>query len=65
MIKEGIIPVIAGTAVTIAGAVLRGADMEKRSMNKRDITPMLGAGLVGFGLAHVVLGTVDLVQNKR
>lgn len=65
MFREGLIPIIAGTAVTFTGAVMRGADMEKRGMNKNDITPMIGAGLVGFGLAHVVLGTIDLVQHRR
>ena len=65
MVKEGLIPIIAGTAVTFTGAVIRGADMQKNGMHKRDITPMVGAGLVGFGLAHVVLGTIDMVQARR
>lgn len=65
MIREGLLPIIAGGVVTITGAVMRGADMEKRGMNKNDITPMIGAGLVGFGIAHVVLGTIDIVQHRR
>jgi hypothetical protein len=46
-----------------SGAMLRGVDMEKRGMHKKDIMPLLSAGLVGFGLAHVVLGTKDLVRK--
>lgn len=65
MVREGLIPIIAGTAVTFTGAVMRGADMQKHGMKKKDITPLVGAGLVGFGLAHVVLGTIDMVQNRR
>ncbi|MGI6487575.1 MAG: hypothetical protein GX964_04470 [Syntrophomonadaceae bacterium] len=34
-----------GTAVTALGAALKGS--------------RLGAGLVGFGLAHIMLGTLD------
>jgi hypothetical protein len=64
MMREGVIPIIAGTAVTITGAVMRGADMERRGMPKKDITPLIGAGLVGFGLAHIVLGGIDLVQHR-
>lgn len=65
MFREGVIPIIAGTAVTLTGAVMRGADMEKRGMKREDITPMIAAGLVGFGIAHVVLGTIDLVQDRK
>ena len=64
MVREGLIPIIAGTAVTLTGAVMRGVDMEKRGMTKGDITPLIGAGLVGFGLAHIVLGGIDLVQHR-
>jgi hypothetical protein len=53
--REGLIPTILGTAVTTAGVVLK----------KREIAPMISAGIVGFGLAHIVLGAIDLVEHNR
>ncbi|MDF2531184.1 MAG: hypothetical protein K0R80_3228 [Clostridia bacterium] len=61
--REGLIPTLLGSAVMASGAMLRGVDMEKRGMHKKDLMPLLSAGLVGFGLAHVVLGTKDLVKR--
>jgi hypothetical protein len=40
--------------VTAAGATL--AAMK--------VAPLVAAGVVGFGLAHIVLGTIDLVQHR-
>jgi hypothetical protein len=53
-VHEGLIPAILGTAVTTAGAV----------MKKKDIAPTISAGIVGFGLAHVVLGAIDLLEHR-
>ncbi len=61
--REGLIPTILGSAVTATGLAMRGVDMKKRGMSKRDTTVAIGAGIVGFGLAHVVLGSIDLVQK--
>lgn len=61
--REGLIPTLLGSSVLAAGTMIRGMDMEKHGMHKRDVLPMIGAGLVGFGLAHVILGTKDLVQK--
>ncbi|HEX2946508.1 MAG TPA: asparagine synthase [Clostridia bacterium] len=61
--REGLIPVILGTAVTAAGVTLRGVDMKKHGMTKRDTRVAIGAGLLGLGLAHVILGSIDLVQD--
>lgn len=61
-VKEGLIPTILGAAVTTAGAVWDGAEMKK---HKTSIAPMVAAGIVGFGLAHVVLGSIDLMQNSK
>ncbi|MFA6807961.1 MAG: asparagine synthase [Eubacteriales bacterium] len=65
MPREGIIPTLLGTAVTAAGAAMRGVDMKKNGMNKREIVPMIGSGILGFGLAHIVLGGVDLIQKRN
>lgn len=54
-IREGLIPTVLGTAVTATGAM----------MKSRDAAPMIAAGIVGFGLAHIVLGAIDMVQHNR
>jgi len=61
--REGLIPTLLGSTVLAAGTMMRGIDMERHGMHKRDVLPMLGAGLVGFGLAHVILGTKDLTKG--
>lgn len=61
--REGLIPVILGTVVTATGATLRGVDMKKRGMTKRDTKVAISAGLLGLGLAHIILGSIDLVQD--
>jgi hypothetical protein len=50
--REGFIPTVLGTAVAASGAVLR---------NKY---PAAAWGVMGFGLAHIVLGTIDLVEHR-
>jgi hypothetical protein len=62
--REGLIPTLLGSTVLAAGTVLRGFDIERRGMHKKDVLPMIGAGLVGFGLAHVVMGTQDQGQGQ-
>jgi len=51
-IREGMIPAVLGSAVTIGGIALR------------NINPALGWGVAGFGLAHIVLGAIDLVEHR-
>ncbi|TVY10469.1 asparagine synthase [Paenibacillus cremeus] len=51
--REGMLPTVLGTAVTASGAAL----IKKY--------PMAAAAVVGFGLAHVVLGSIDLVEHRR
>lgn len=63
--REGIIPIILGTAVTATGAVMRGTDMKKHRMTKRDTQVAIGAGLVGLGAAHIILGAIDLLGDRR
>ncbi|KAB2335527.1 asparagine synthase [Cytobacillus gottheilii] len=55
-IREGMIPTALGTAVTATGYALK----QKRGSNK-----MMANTLFGFGLAHVVLGVIDLVEHRR
>lgn len=64
MVREGLIPTILGTAVVATGAAMRVPDMRRRGMPKHEILPMVAAGIIGFGLAHVVLGSIDLIQDR-
>ncbi|MDP4181049.1 MAG: asparagine synthase [Bacillota bacterium] len=61
---KGIIPVILGTAVTTTGLALGGIDVKKRGMNKRDRNIAISAGILGLGLAHVILGSIDLCKTE-
>lgn len=63
--REGIIPTVLGTVVTAGAAALRARDIRKKGMKSRDIVPMIETAVVGFGLAHVVLGAIDLVEHRR
>ena len=53
--REGIIPTALGTVVTAVGTAL---------VTKK-ITPKLASGILGFGLAHIVLGSIDLVEHRH
>lgn len=50
--REGIVPAILGTAVSATGIALRSKN------------PQIGWGVFGFGLAHVLLGSIDLVEHR-
>ncbi|MDD4168786.1 MAG: asparagine synthase [Desulfotomaculaceae bacterium] len=50
--REGFIPTVLGTAVTAAGLALRNS------------SPVMGWGITGFGLAHILLGTIDLFEHR-
>ncbi|GHH97502.1 asparagine synthase [Neobacillus kokaensis] len=55
-IREGLIPTALGTAVTATGYAIR----QKRGSNK-----MIADTVFGFGLAHVLLGVIDLIEHRR
>jgi hypothetical protein len=50
--REGLIPTVLGTAVTATGWALKGK------------YKMAAPAVIGFGLAHVVLGAIDLVEHR-
>lgn len=54
-IREGVIPTALGSAVTATGYVMK----QKNAPNQ-----MVANTLVGFGLGHVVLGVIDLIQHR-
>lgn len=55
-IREGLIPTVLGTAVTTAGFAMK---------KNRKIDSMISNTVFGFGLAHVVLGTIDLIEHRN
>ena len=55
-VREGLIPTALGTAVTAAGYAMK----QNRGSNK-----MVANTVFGFGLAHVVLGVIDLVEHRE
>lgn len=55
-IREGLIPTILGTAVTAAGIAMK---------QNRRIDQMYSNTVFGFGLAHIVLGTIDLIEHRN
>ena len=55
-IREGLIPTILGSAVTATGFALK----QKNGANN-----MIANTVFGFGLAHIVLGAIDLVEHRR
>ncbi|MBF8983238.1 asparagine synthase [Lutibacter sp. B2] len=63
--RDGLVPTALGTVVTAGAAALRARDMRKTGMRKKNIVPMLETAVLGFGLAHVVLGTIDLIQHRE
>ncbi|NMB95343.1 MAG: asparagine synthase [Clostridiaceae bacterium] len=51
-VREGIIPTALGVAVTITGIALK------------EVNPKISWGITGFGLAHIILGGIELIQNS-
>jgi hypothetical protein len=63
-IREGLIPTALGTAVTAGAIAARCIDMKQHhGMKRRDTLPMVETAIIGFGLAHIVLGAIDLLQD--
>ena len=54
-IREGLIPVALGSAVTAAGLAMK----QSNGINK-----MVVNTIFGFRLAHIVLGAIDLVEHR-
>jgi len=50
--REGLVPAILGTAVAATGATM---------LRKN---PAAGYGILGFGIAHLVLGAIDLIEHR-
>jgi hypothetical protein len=62
--RKGLIPTMLGTAVTGAALANRVPKLTKRKLKKMDVGTMVATGFLGFGVAHVVLGSMDLFRGK-
>jgi hypothetical protein len=51
--REGLIPAVLGTVVSASGAALLSSKYK-----------LAATGILGFGLAHLVLGAIDLVEHR-
>ncbi|SDG18819.1 hypothetical protein SAMN04488542_1291 [Fontibacillus panacisegetis] len=51
--REGLIPTVLGTVVSASAASLLGSRYK-----------LAATGVLGFGLAHIVLGAIDLVGRR-
>ena len=61
--KKGLIPVTLGVAVTMAGLSVDANQYKERRFRSRDYANMAGALLVGAGVAHIALGSIDMLKE--
>ena len=61
--KKGLIPVTLGIGVTMAGLAVDANQSKERRFKSRDYANMPGALLVGAGVAHIALGSIDMLRN--
>jgi|GEM_PF-927210 hypothetical protein len=54
IMREGLIPAVLGTVVSASGA----------SLLRKSKYKLVGTGVLGFGLAHMVLGAIDLIEHR-
>ncbi|MGG1575692.1 asparagine synthase [Fictibacillus sp. NRS-1165] len=54
--REGLIPTVLGTAVSLASFSFRANSRKYSSFSNI---------LLGFGLAHIVLGVIDLFEHNE
>lgn len=61
--KKGLIPFTLGIAVTAAGLSVDVNQCKERIFRSRDYANMAGALLVGAGVAHIALGSIDMLRD--
>ena len=54
--REGMVPTILGTAVAATGIAMAATNKGSKAV---------AWGVAGFGLAHAVLGAIDLMEHDR
>lgn len=58
-VRSGFIPTALGVAITGGALALRYNDIKKRTRN-----PKIKKLVIGFGVAHILLGTIDLIRDQ-
>lgn len=64
MARKGFIPTMLGTAVTGPALTAKIPSMKKKDSKKMGMGSTVARGLLGFGLAHIVLKSIDLIRNR-
>lgn len=61
--KKGLLPVALGTVVTSTGIILDSNQSKSCSCRKNDYTSLIGTFLIGLGVAHILLGSLDIIKD--
>lgn len=61
--KKGLIPVALGTVVTATGIAIDSTQSKTNKCRRNDYTSLVGTFLIGLGVAHVLLGTIDIAKD--
>lgn len=60
---RGIMPALLGTAITGATIYRSGGDVMKKGKKKRHMDTMVASGLLGFGVASVLVGSMSMMKK--
>ena len=61
--RKGMVPIVLGAAVTTAGIALDAKQNRDNKFNGNDYKNMAGALLLGAGVAHIALGSIERAKN--
>lgn len=61
--KKGIFPALLGIAVTGGAMAMSQTNINKKLMSRKNRKVMITTGLMGYGLAHIVLGSLDILTE--
>lgn len=62
--RKGLVKTALGTAVTGTAIASSMTDIMDRGFKKKNLNSTIGTAVLGFGLAHIVLGTIDFIRDK-
>lgn len=62
--KKGIIPIALGTVVTATGIMLDSKQANSHSFKRNDYSSLVGTFLIGLGVAHILLGSIDIATDN-
>lgn len=61
--RKGLIPVALGAVVTTTGILLDSKQSKCNLCERNDYTSLVGTFLVGLGVAHILLGGIDIARD--